>query len=266
LHSSQPRTQVSPQVPAAGPIALHKRDVHNDSDRAGRSSCGAAQNNGADASAIVDGIVTVGKVADVVDKVKKALDDVDPGRSVILTVHNNTNQPMLLNGQDVGHGDFGVPPMAELPANKTVVFGGKSAGLFTGTEGHVFYSIAGTVFDVYWDNPYIGGNGCDLHATGLNPLDFALHHACGAGNNDAQMDYEIYQQPSAFGAMLVNKNANLALDVPGFSVDDVLIQQYDPNGGPNQRWIFTKLSGDGPGSVYILTNQSGQEVHGCRWP
>lgn len=211
------------------------------------------------AIASVDGVIQLGKIADVIDKVKKALDDIDPGRSAIMMVHNNTDRIMTLTGQSLDHGDFGAPPVAETPAHTTLIFSGRSTGLATGTSGHAFFAIGDTQFDVYWDNPFIGGNHSDLHATGPNALDFALHHAWGAGNQDAQMIYEIYPQPAAFGPMLVNKHSNLALDVPGFSNDDVLIQQYPPNGGANQRWIFTKRGGDGADSIYTLTNQSSQK-------
>jgi hypothetical protein len=99
-----------------------------------------------------------------------------------------------------------------------------------------------------------------MHVTGDNPLDFAIHFANGAGNDDAQYLYQIFQQPAPFGAILINKRSGMALDIPGFSADDnVLIQQYPINGGANQRWIFTKLGGDGPNSIYSLTNQSSQK-------
>jgi hypothetical protein len=99
-----------------------------------------------------------------------------------------------------------------------------------------------------------------MHASGHNPLDFGIHFASGAGNQDAQYIYQIYQQPAPFGAMLVNKHSGMALDIPGFSTDDnVLIQQYPINGGVNQRWIFKKLSGDDANAIYSLTNQGSQK-------
>jgi hypothetical protein len=99
-----------------------------------------------------------------------------------------------------------------------------------------------------------------MHVSGHNPMDFAIHFASGAGNQDAQYIYQIYQQPAPFGAMLVNKHSGMALDIPGFSTDDnVLIQQYPMNGGVNQRWIFKKLGGDGANSIYSLANQGSQK-------
>ena len=176
-----------------------------------------------------------------------------------MTVHSNTDDILVLTGQSIDSGNFGVPPVAEAPKQTAVVFGGKSAGFLTGTSGHVFFAIGPTKFDVYWDNPETGANSCDLHVTGPNLLDYAIHHACGGGNQDTPMTYEIYRQSAAFGPMLVNKHRGKVLDIPGLSRENALIQQYGANGGPNQRWIFTKLSGDGPNSVYTLTNQSGQK-------
>ncbi len=209
--------------------------------------------------AFINGLDIVGKVADVIDKVKKALDDLDPGRSAILTVHNNTDAVLVLTGQSLDHGNFGVPPIAEVPPHTALVFGGKSDGFLTGTSGHVFLAIGPTSFDVYWDNPYLGSTSCDLHASGPNALDYTLYDECGGGNQDAPMTYEVYPQPAAFGAMLVNKNSGKALDVPGFSADNVLIQQYSINGGANQRWRFTKVAENEQGPVYTLTNQSSQK-------
>ena len=61
---------------------------------------------------------------------------------------------------------------------------------------------------------------------------------------DAGQDRHIARRD--FGAMIVNKNSGKCLDVIGLSLaDNVLVQQYTINGGPNQRWIRRRLSGSG---------------------
>jgi hypothetical protein len=59
-----------------------------------------------------------------------------------------------------------------------------------------------------------------------------------------------------FGPMIVNKKSGKCLDVIALGLgDNVPVQQYTLNGGPNQRWIRRRLSGAGANTVYTLTAQ-----------
>jgi hypothetical protein len=90
--------------------------------------------------------------------VKKILDQLDKPRSVVCTVLNVTDVPLILGASNLDHGAFVNPLPSQTIAPRTAAaFGAQSSSgaLFTGTEGTVWYNY-GTGFRFHWANPWSG--------------------------------------------------------------------------------------------------------------
>lgn len=142
---------------------------------------------------VVATIKDVGAVAEAIDKVKKAIDDLTPPRSVVLIINNDTDRTLRKTEEHHDHGGWAVTPTFEIHPRTVLVFGSRSKGLWTGTEGYIVYAVEGmdASIRVYWDNPYIGSNSSDLSVTGSDTEGFELNHETGAGNEKAEMRYEL---------------------------------------------------------------------------
>jgi hypothetical protein len=152
----------------------------------------------------------VAAVAGAITQVKDTLEALDDERSVVLIVENFTNYTWEVHSTHHDHGGFAVNPTGQIDPKKAVVFGSKDKGFLTGTEGSVTYHAKekpNLFVQVKWDNPFIGSNSCSTGAYEMKPappplnqffrsLPFPttlvkLFHSCGAGNQKAEMRYEI---------------------------------------------------------------------------
>ena len=115
-------------------------------------------------------------------------------RSVILEVGNGSNTTLRVASYRNQHGRFGINPQGEILSNTWNLFGAKSTGLFTGTEGSVNYAGDGINFVVYWNNPYAGGNKCNATLSGPNAANYRFFYACGGGNKNAHMTYQLFSR------------------------------------------------------------------------
>lgn len=138
-------------------------------------------------------IADVAAVADAIDKVKKAIDDLNPPRSVVLIVNNDTDRTLRKTEEHHDHGGWAATPTLLIRPRTVLVFGSKSKGLWTGTEGYIVYAVDGAdaSIRVYWDNPYVGSNSSDLAISGSEIEGFEVNHETGAGNEKAEMRYEL---------------------------------------------------------------------------
>lgn len=115
-------------------------------------------------------------------------------RSVLLEVDNNTYGNLWLVSGRHQHGGFGLLPHGRIAPRSYDVFGSKSKGLFTGTEGRVVYEGNGVNLTVYWNNPWIGSNKCNATLSGPRAANYRVFWACGAGNKNAHMRYSVYSR------------------------------------------------------------------------
>src|SRR5215218_6371259 len=88
---------------------------------------------------VLAAISAAGAVAGAINSVASALNAVNPGRSVILELDNNTNRALSRVSDHHDHGGFEVIPKDQLPPNTAMVFGARSSGFLTGTEGNVVW-------------------------------------------------------------------------------------------------------------------------------
>ncbi|MEH7041031.1 hypothetical protein V7057_24860, partial [Bacillus pseudomycoides] len=135
-------------------------------------------------------------VSEAISKVKSALSIINPPRSVILIFENHTNTTLRKVRENFEHGGWAVPPEGEIPPNSALIFGARSSAgsIATGTEGRITYAGDGIEVTLYWDNPFIGSNECNITISGPKAAQYRVHHACGAGDTDAQMRYELYSE------------------------------------------------------------------------
>jgi len=143
----------------------------------------------------IEDVANLSAVAAAISKVEDILKSINGARSVVLQVDNHTGQLLNRVSDEHSHGGFAVTPSAQIPAQKSDTFGSQSNGnsLFTGTEGSVSYAADGMNLVITWDDPFIGGNGCNASLGGPNFWRYRVVHTCGAGNTEAHMRYELFE-------------------------------------------------------------------------
>ena len=126
-----------------------------------------------------------------VDAVKAAEDAInavgavisDSNRSVIVEVDNQLPVRLTLDSSDHDHGGFGSTlPKGAIEPMSADVFGSRSSGFLTRTEGHVFYRFNDRKLFIHWDNPEIGRNSGDAHIEPADPR-FEVVTITGNGNS-----------------------------------------------------------------------------------
>ncbi|MFU2017693.1 PASTA domain-containing protein [Peribacillus butanolivorans] len=129
-----------------------------------------------------------------VNQVKNILGTINASRSVILILENNTNMKLRKVRENLQHGGWAVTPVWQILPVSTLVFGAMSASwsIGTGTEGSITYAGEGIELTIYWDNPYVGSNSCNIQLTGPKASKYYTNSECGSGNQAAQMRYELY--------------------------------------------------------------------------
>ncbi len=81
-------------------------------------------------------------------------------RTAVCTIKNNSDQLLTRKQGHLSHGEWlgGFPPDYIKPGSSGS-WTSQTAGLFTGVEGVAQYSLRDeSVFEVRWDNPYVGAN------------------------------------------------------------------------------------------------------------
>jgi len=148
------------------------------------------------------GLVAIAETAEAVQKIAEAAETIagvlNGPRSVILQVQNRTDRTLRRISDEHEHGGWAQGPQPEIPPMTADVFGSQSAAwsVGTGTEGKVIYSGGDFEFEVYWDNPFIGGNSCRTKLRLPGADGFETDSTCGNGNEDAKMDYQLLQRGS----------------------------------------------------------------------
>lgn len=142
-------------------------------------------------------LVDIKAVADVVEATARVAAVLNKPRSVILQINNRTSGPFRLLSHHHDHGGFAEPPDQEIPPGKVEIFGSQSKAwsLGTGTEGNVVYSGDGFELTVYWDNPFVDGNTARASLKGPKTSAYKATAIAGAGNEKAQMKYEVFPAP-----------------------------------------------------------------------
>jgi hypothetical protein len=142
-----------------------------------------------------DPVTVTGGVAaakGVIDAVKPYI---APGsRSVLLEVNNNTNGNLWVTSYSHKGGGFGVTPQGRIAPFSSGVFGSRSKGLFTGTEGRAVYTGNGVKLNVYWNNPWAGSNKCNATLSGPRAASYRVFYACGSGTKNAHMRYQLFSR------------------------------------------------------------------------
>ncbi len=129
-----------------------------------------------------------------------------PARSTAVILRNQTLFPLTLADSGLDHGEWsdGFSPPAIIAAGATYGWQSESAGIATGTEGHVNYNIVGlgkTLY-IYWDNPFVGLNQYQ-QSVGSG---FGLSFSGGKGNN-TQAVYTLQPDtPVLLAAFLPSRN------------------------------------------------------------
>lgn len=150
-------------------------------------------------------------------------------RSCVIEVDNQLPVPLILDSSGHDHGGFGdrLPKGIIDPMNFDI-FNSRSAGVLTGTEGHVSYWFNNDrrVF-AHWDNPWAGSNSADAH---IDPVDWRSRviTITGTGNNGAHMRYVLYPVPEQAGWRFCAKCELLYYD--GFPA----FKGVCPAGGPHE--------------------------------
>lgn len=82
--------------------------------------------------------------------------------------------------------------VGRIEGGQTLVCSAMDTGIFTETEGTITYKGPDIELKAYSDNPFVGSNECDLQLTGPNAEYYSIFHACGSGDTNAHMRYQIY--------------------------------------------------------------------------
>src|SRR5262249_37318947 len=127
----------------------------------------------------------VGDVVKASEDVVNAIGDIikESNRSVVVEVDNLLPVRLTLVSSDHDHGGFDTTlPHGTIVPRSFDVFGSRSSGFLTGTEGHITYRFNDRTFFIHWDNPEAGGNTADCH---VEPPDarFEAITITGNGNN-----------------------------------------------------------------------------------
>jgi uncharacterized protein with LGFP repeats len=131
-----------------------------------------------------------------VDSLRSVVESLNTARSVVVTVANNTGQPLQLRSHHHDHGNFrpaNAPGMIE--AKTSIVFGSqsKAGSVATGTEGWVTYG--GHDFEVvlHWNNPFVGSNSSHAEVRGARANAVRLVDQSGAGNSRAPFRFDVFE-------------------------------------------------------------------------
>lgn len=103
-------------------------------------------------------------------------------RSVRVTFTNKTTMALVRTSDHLDHGDWGTEPPPRIEAAQSVGWESESAGVATGTEGNVHYTIEGLPGSDtywYWDDPFVGSNSYDQSV----PETFKATRSGGGGDN-----------------------------------------------------------------------------------
>ncbi len=141
----------------------------------------------------IDPVTVAGGVKATIEVLNSVTPYISSGsRSVRLEVDNNTNQTLWVASNSHQRGRFGLLPYGRIAPFSYDVFGSKSTGLFTGTEGRVLYQGNGINLNVYWSNPWAGSNRCNATLSGPRAASYRVFYACGGGNKNAHMRYQLF--------------------------------------------------------------------------
>ena len=141
----------------------------------------------------LDPVTTIAIVKAGAEAINAVKPYIAPGsRSVLLEVDNSTNENLWAVSGGHWHGGFGLLPRGRIAPVSYDVFGSKSKGYWTGTEGRVVYAGNGFNLTVYWNNPWAGSNKCNATLSGPRAAYYRVFWACGAGNKNAHMRYELF--------------------------------------------------------------------------
>jgi hypothetical protein len=151
---------------------------------------------------------------DIVGAVGAAISD--SNRSVVVEVDNQLPMRLTFESSDHDHGGFGdVLPKGAIEPMSPDVFGSRSSGFLTGTEGHVFYVFNGHKLFIHWDNPEVGGNSGDAHVEPPEPR-FQVITIVGNGNNShTRFVIADVSCPAGGGHHAQGFNFSLVHDTPG---------------------------------------------------
>jgi hypothetical protein len=179
---------------------------------------------------------TLGQVkagADIVKAVIDIIKAVNTARSVVLEVDNNTNFKFRRVSDHHAHGGWAKPPSNEIGPKSSDVFGSQSTGgsVMTGTEGEAAYTNGeGLQFTIRWNNPWAGGNHCDVAVSGPQSDLYRVKASCGSGDKGAHMRYEAYRSD---WKRLPGCARDIGVDASGVA------------------WVIACTGGSGPGNFTI---------------
>jgi hypothetical protein len=109
-------------------------------------------------------------------------------RSVTCIVDNQTDHALVLSSNKDVHGSLDTPIPPSIQAHSKGTFKSSTAGFMTGTEGWAVFEIKGAevMFEVNWNNPFIGDNAFERALRPLEGGDVARFEALPAAGEDLQ--------------------------------------------------------------------------------
>lgn len=124
-------------------------------------------------------------------------------RSTTIIFTNKTNFSLFCNKANLAHGIWRVYFPQIIQPGQTVSWTSESNGIMTGTEGVTYFNIYdvynknaqvdGSIV-IYWNNPYVGNNSCNLSA----PPSFGLNYQCSTGENNTINVIAFQQGPVSY--------------------------------------------------------------------
>jgi hypothetical protein len=151
----------------------------------------------------VEDVKNTNLVLEAISKIIDIINAFNSPRSVVLEVQNLTSSPLRLVSHDHAEGGFAEPPSSEILPGQVNVFGSKSSGFASGTDGRVIYeSNSGFLLHVSWKNPFAGANSSGAGVVGNNPP-FEATNITGVGKQAAHMQYIV--RPGVPPGLIVRK-------------------------------------------------------------
>jgi hypothetical protein len=133
-------------------------------------------------------------------------------RTAAIQVENYSSASLFYLSPTLYHGGFGILPAGQIDSGKVNLFGAQNMGgsIMTGTEGWVTYGFNWftdptvtmvAYFQIYWDNPYVGGNSANAALSGDQGGNFKARYGVGAGNA-ANFVFRFYEGPQIPGLQI----------------------------------------------------------------
>jgi hypothetical protein len=137
---------------------------------------------------VIAGIAAaVAAAPEIIDGIKKALDDLGMDRSCIIEIVNTTDERLQLTSSGHDSGTYETEPAPFIEPRSTMVFSSRSTAALRGAVGNIGYSGNGFTLFADWSNPFAGENDLDTEVkSGPRAAEFSALAEAGAGHTNAR--------------------------------------------------------------------------------